>query len=218
MKVQFLDPAQPLPEAWRWATIGEVARTSSGGTPSRSNAAYFGGDIPFVKIGDLNDGLITEVAENLTEEGVANSSAKLLPAGTLLMAIYGSIGKLGILGIEATTNQAICAFEPRLVERDFLYWYLRFQRDKLLGSGYGGTQDNISQKFLKPLPIPLPPRDEQRRIVEKITDVMATADESEQELRQALDLTTALRRSALYRAMIGELVPRDGSGRSIDDD
>ena len=99
-----------VPEGWVWATLGEVGTWQSGGTPSRSNKTYYGGNIPWLKTGDLNDGLISYIPESITEEAVANSSAKINPTGSVLIAMYGAtIGKLGILTFPATTNQACCA-------------------------------------------------------------------------------------------------------------
>src|SRR5262245_39453530 len=97
------------PKGWQIARLEELCKTSSGGTPSRNGAGYFGGTIPCVKSGELRDGLVTRTEEHLTSLGLENSSAKILPAGTLMIALYGAtVGKLGILGTEATTNQAVC--------------------------------------------------------------------------------------------------------------
>lgn len=103
-----------LPEDWVWAKVGEICVTTSGGTPSRKNKRYYGGTIPWLKSGELENKIITSTEEYITEEGLENSSAKIIPAGTLLMALYGAtVGKLGILGIDSAINQAICAiFAP----------------------------------------------------------------------------------------------------------
>ena len=118
---------------WQIKTIGEVCRTSSGGTPSRSRPDFFNGNIPWVKSGELTDGLVSEVSEFISEEALAGSSAKLLPAGTLLIAMYGAtVGKLGVLARAAATNQAVCAiFPPPELDLKFLFWYLRRQRSRL---------------------------------------------------------------------------------------
>lgn len=99
-----------IPKGWVWTTLGDIGTWQAGGTPSRSNKSYYGGNIPWLKTGDLNDGLITNIPETITEDAVANSSAKINPAGSVLIAMYGAtIGKLGILTFPATTNQACCA-------------------------------------------------------------------------------------------------------------
>jgi len=160
-----------LPEGWEWRPLAEIASTSSGGTPLRSREDYYdGGDIPWVKIGDLTDGEVAKSDVKITQAGLENSSAQLLPAGTLLVAMYGSIGKLGVLAVEAATNQAICAIrpDPDILERDYLFWFLLSERDALLAAGYGGTQANISQRFLRALSIPVPPLAEQRSIASQL--------------------------------------------------
>jgi type I restriction enzyme, S subunit len=193
--------SRTIPESWQWTTLGEIAKTSSGGTPRRSITEYFGGSIPWVKIGDLNDDVIAATEETITDAGVAESSATVLPAGTLLIAMYGSIGKLGVLGMEAATNQAICALQPTpSVSRDFLYWLLRAQRAELLHAGFGGTQANISQTFLRKLPVVLPPRAEQDRIVEALGPCLARVDEGTDDVRDALARLPQLRAACLAAA------------------
>ena len=147
-------------------TLGKVARWGSGGTPKRSEAQYFGAGIPWLSISDLNDGEVTDAKESLTQLGLENSSAKVVPAGTLLVAMYGSIGKLGIAGRELCTSQAI-AFaqpDPLVIDIRYLFHFLLAERTKLQRLGRGGTQMNIGQADLKSWPIPLPPLSEQRRI------------------------------------------------------
>lgn len=154
-----------LPKGWQWIKLGGICRTTSGGTPSRRRPDYFLGDIPWVKSGELNDGIIREVEECITEEAEQNSNAKRLPKGTLLIAMYGAtVGKLGILGMEATTNQAVCAiFTPKTLERDFLFYFLRSIRGDLIGASVGGAQPNISQTLIREIQIPIPHPDDPRR-------------------------------------------------------
>ena len=98
-----------LPKDWKWVKLGEVCHTTSGGTPSRRETKYYNGTIPWVKSGELDKGVITDTEEKISEEAVKNSSAKIFPKGTLLIALYGAtIGKLAFLGVDAATNQAIC--------------------------------------------------------------------------------------------------------------
>lgn len=156
------------------ATLGEVADWGSGGTPSRSVASYFGEGIPWLSIADLNDGPVSSAKESLTAAGVANSAAKVVPSGTLFIAMYGSIGKLGIATREFVTSQAIAFAKPKsgMVDTRYLFHYLLAQRPRLRARGRGGTQMNISQGDLKAWPIPLPSIEEQRRIA----DILDTAD------------------------------------------
>jgi type I restriction enzyme, S subunit len=152
--------------AVRWLKIGEVCQTTSGGTPSREVSAYYNGEIPWVKSGELSDSFITHTEEKITEAGVKNSSAKIFPAGSLLIALYGAtVGRLGILNISAATNQAVCAIFPNNeIYRDYLFYYLLSQRKNLIDSRTGVAQPNISQEILRELFIPLPPLPEQQRI------------------------------------------------------
>ena len=149
-------------------TLGEVAKWGSGGTPKRSVKEYFGPGYPWLSIADLNDGVVIDSKESITPAGLQNSSAKLVPAGTIFVAMYGSIGKLGIAGQEMCTSQAIAYAvpDPKVVNTRFLFHYLLSQRTALLDRGRGGTQMNIGQADLKAWPVPLPSLDEQQRIAE----------------------------------------------------
>lgn len=122
--------------------IGDIAETTSGGTPSRGVSHYFDGDIPWIKSGDLNDGLIEYVEEYISVEGLNNSSAKIYPAGTLVIALYGAtVGKTGILSFDAASNQAVCAIFPgKDISRDYLYWFLRHKRTEFIEISFGGAQ------------------------------------------------------------------------------
>lgn len=150
----------------RMVKLGDVAKWGSGGTPKRSNPAHFGTDIPWVSIADLNDGLVLDTKEALTHAGLANSSAKLVPAGSLLVAMYGSIGKLGIAGRKLCTSQAIAFAIPDRTRIDtrYLFHFLLANRQRLQSLGRGGTQLNIGQGDLKSMEIDLPALEEQRRI------------------------------------------------------
>ncbi|MCA3026696.1 MAG: restriction endonuclease subunit S [Rhodocyclaceae bacterium] len=101
-----------LPVGWVETTLGELSDWGSGGTPSRGNPAYFGGAIPWVTISDLNDAIVTDTFASITDAGIENSAAKLAPVGSILLALYGSIGKLGIAGVPLATNQAIAYSLP----------------------------------------------------------------------------------------------------------
>jgi len=167
-----------LPDGWCYSTIKEVFMIKSGGTPSRSNKSYYGGNIPWLKTGDLNDGLITDIPESITEEAVLNSSAKINPTGSVLIAMYGAtIGKLGILTFPATTNQACCAcIEFNAIAQLYLFYFLLFQRSAFIAKGGGGAQPNISKEIIVNTFIPLPPIKEQQRIVQKIKELFSVLD------------------------------------------
>ena len=196
-----------------WTTLGEVGTWQSGGTPSRSNKSYYGGNIPWLKTGDLNDGLITDILESITEEAVSNSSAKLNPIGSVLIAMYGAtIGKLGILTIPATTNQACCACVEYLgITQLYLFYFLLSQREAFVAKGGGGAQPNISKEIIVNTYFPLPPYAEQQRIVAEIERWFSLIDIIENGKE---DLQTSIKQAKskiLDLAIHGKLVPQDPS-------
>jgi type I restriction enzyme S subunit len=174
--------------------LGDIATWGSGGTPSRSVREYFGNGIPWLSIADLNDGPVGEAKESLTELGLKNSSAKIVPTGTLLVAMYGSIGKLGIATRELCTSQAI-AFaipNPNCVHTRYLFHFLLTERRSLLALGRGGTQSNIGQGDLKAWKMPLLPLAEQRRIAEVLDRADALRAKRRAALAQLDSLTQAI--------------------------
>jgi type I restriction enzyme S subunit len=167
---------------WIPSNLGAVGRWGSGGTPATGTREFYGGSIPWIVIGDLNEGVVTKTAQTITEAGLANSSAKLIDPGTVLIAMYGaSVGKLGIAGTQCSTNQAIanCVPDPSKIDRNFLFLLLRSIRAPLVASAKGGAQPNISQTVIKGWKVDLPLIAEQRRIVAKIEELMAVCDELE---------------------------------------
>ena len=200
-----------VPSSWVWTTLSEVGTWQSGGTPSRSNKSYYGGNIPWLKTGDLNDGLISNIPESITEEAVANSSAKINPTGSVLIAMYGAtIGKLGILTFPATTNQACCAcIEYEVVAQMYLFYFLLSQRTAFIEKGGGGAQPNISKEIIVNTYIPLPPLSEQHRIVAEIRKWFTLIDQIEQ---GKTDLQTTIKQTKskiLDLAIHGKLAPQD---------
>ena len=200
-----------VPEGWVWTTLGNIGVWQSGGTPSRSNKSYYGGNIPWLKTGDLNDGVITSIPESITEEAVANSSAKINPEGSVLIAMYGAtIGKLGILTFPATTNQACCAcIEYFAITQYYLFYFLLSQRDMFISKGGGGAQPNISKEIIVNTAIPLPPFAEQERIVTEIESWFALINEIENSQTNLQTLIKQTRSKILDLAIHGKLVPQD---------
>jgi type I restriction enzyme S subunit len=198
-----------LPQGWAETTLGALGRWSSGGTPSRGNSAFYGGKIPWVKTGELQDGIITATEENITEEALGASAAKVFPERTLLVAMYGAtIGKVGILGTPAATNQACAALVAEGLTTDlipFVFYYLRSRRDDLRAAGQGGAQPNISQALLKAFPCRLPPLNEQRRIVAKLEALLARSRRAKEALDAIPALLERFRQSVLAAAFRGDL-------------
>lgn len=200
-----------VPEGWMWTTLGVIGTWQSGGTPSRSNKSYYGGNIPWLKTGDLNDGYITHIPEFITEEAVVNSSAKLNPVGSVLIAMYGAtIGKLGILTFPATTNQACCAcIEYDAIDPMFLFYFLLSQRTAFIAKGGGGAQPNISKEIIVKTYIPLPPFLEQQRIVAKIERWFSLIDIIENGKNDLQNIIKQTKNKILDLAIHGKLVSQD---------
>ena len=200
-----------LPGGWVWTRLGEICFTTRGGTPNRKNNNYFGGNIPWLKSGELNNGLINSAEESITEDALKNSSAKIIPKGTLLIALYGAtVGKLGILGIDSAINQAVCAISTKnSIDQKFLFWYLSGYRNKLLQARVGGAQPNISQQIVNDVHIPLPPLPEQRAIVSKIEQLFSDLDNGIENFKKAQVQLKLYRQSVLKAACEGKLVPTE---------
>jgi type I restriction enzyme S subunit len=186
--------------------LGDFCRTGSGGTPSRGDFQryYEGGDIPWVKSGELREGLITSTEEHVTKEALSKTSIKLVPPGAILLAMYGAtVGRLAILGVEAATNQAICHIVPNPDEADtrYLYYALSDQVPEIIAMGVGGAQPNISQGLIKELRIPLPPLAEQRRIAA----ILDQADALRAKRRESLAQLETLKQS-IFLDMFGDPV------------
>lgn len=206
-------PTASIPKSWIWARIQDVAATATGGTPSRSMSTYFGGNIPWVKSGELGDGHVFDTEETLSELGLKSSNAKLFPKGTLCIALYGAtVGKLGILEVDAATNQAVCGlFLPDEVHRDFVFYYLASIRRHLIEQGKGGAQSNISNGLVRQTRIPIAPLNEQVRIVAKIEELFSDLDAGVAALKRAKANLKRYRASVLKAAVEGELTEQLGN-------
>ncbi len=152
--------------------ISELCKIGSGGTPARRHKEYYNGTIPWIKTGELHDEILYDTEEKITQQGLENSSAKLYPQGSLVVAMYGAtIGKTAKLGVDATTNQA-CAvlsyIDNNLIQTDYLWIYLQSQTNNLKKMAYGGAQPNINANIISNYLIPIPPISLQNSIVAHI--------------------------------------------------
>ena len=213
-----------IPESWKWVKVGNVGSWSSGATPSRTNPAYYGGTIPWLKTGDLNDGFIKEIPEFITDLALEKTSVRLNPVGSVLMAMYGAtIGKLGILDISATTNQACCACIPyEGMHNKYLFYYLMSMRRSYIGMAEGGAQPNISKEKIVNSLIPLPPLAEQKRIVAKIEELLPLVERyaaAYEKLEQFnAKFPEDMKKSILQYAIQGKLVEQraeEGTGEEL---
>jgi type I restriction enzyme S subunit len=194
---------------WPAPTLADVGTWSTGGTPSRQRPEFFGGDIAWVKSGELRDGRVTTTEETLTEEGIASSSAKLLPVGTVSIALYGAtIGRVGILEIPAATNQACanCIPDGSIIDTEYLFYFLLSQRRSLIAVGQGGAQPNLTNKIVRDWPISVPPLDVQQSIVGKLKEVLGVATGVEGRVVAAAANLEWVGDKAVAKALKGELV------------
>ena len=205
-----------IPESWEWVRLGSIGDWGSGATPSRSIPEYYGGDIPWLKTGDLNDGYIECIPENISRLALEKTSVRLNPTGSVLIAMYGAtIGKVGILTFPATTNQACCACLPIEIYNEYLFYFLMSQKVSFVKRGEGGAQPNISKEKIIATLMPLPPLAEQYRIVAKIKGVLPFVEQYGEACSAANSLNAAfpdlLKKSILQEAVQGKLVPQDSS-------
>ena len=158
-----------IPNSWTWARMGQVGDWGAGSTPQRGNQDYYGGNILWLKTGELNNDIVYDTEEKITQRAFQDCSLRMNKIGDVLIAMYGAtIGKLAIVGKELTTNQACCGCTPYVVYNWFLFYFLMASRDSFIKKGEGGAQPNISRVKLVEHLIPLPPLKEQKRIVKRI--------------------------------------------------
>ncbi len=189
-----------LPKGWKWVRLGQIGDWGAGATPPRGNSEYYNnGNINWLKTGELNDGYISSSEEMITELALSKCSLRLNKPGDILIAMYGAtIGKLGILNIEATTNQACCGCTPYDgVYNKYLFNLLLSMRENFKSQGAGGAQPNISRQKIVNTIAPLPPLNEQKRIVEKVDYLMEFCDKLEAQLEKKVKYGSLSAKSAL---------------------
>ena len=200
-----------VPESWCWTTLGEIGNWQAGATPSRMRKDYYGGNIPWLKTGDLTDGYIYEIPETITDKALEETSVKLNPTGSVLIAMYGAtIGKIGILTFPATTNQACCAcVDYKAVTQKYLFNFLLSHKEEFVKMGGGGAQPNISKEKIISTLIPIPPIAEQNRIadeIERLITFIEVIELNQGRLEQSLKLC---KERILDMALSGKLIPQD---------
>ena len=158
-----------IPENWVWVRMGQIGNWGAGSTPQRGDANYYNGKILWLKTGELNNGIVYDTEEKVTQKAFQDCSLRMNKIGDVLIAMYGAtIGKLAIVGEDLTTNQACCGCTPYLIYNWYLFYFLMASRDSFIKKGEGGAQPNISRVKLVEHLIPLPPLKEQYRIVTQI--------------------------------------------------
>ncbi|MBT1162890.1 restriction endonuclease subunit S [Bifidobacterium sp. SO1] len=198
-----------MPATWEAKRIKFVAKLASGGTPSRDHAEYWDGDIPWVKTGELNGGYVLDTEERITDLGLANSSAKLFPKGTLLMAMYGqgkTRGTTGCLGVDAAINQACVAFTSlNGILKDYLWMALRAIYVPIREAAVGSGQPNLSSALINNFSIPVPSYDEQVEIATYLDCQCAAVDDAIDRQNQIIGKLEEYRRSLIHAAVTGRI-------------
>jgi type I restriction enzyme S subunit len=194
-----------IPEEWECRKLSEISKTYSGGTPSKSKEEYFGGNIPWVKSGELNKGLIFTTEEFISEQGLNNSSAKWVPQNSILIAMYGATaGKVGLLKIRATINQAILAVIPEVeINYLFLYYSLNYKMPNVVKTQTQGSgQPNLNAAIIKGNDIPLPSLYEQQ----KIAAILSGIDDSIQATQALLDHKLKIKQGLMQDLLSGRVL------------
>ena len=206
---QALVPAeeQPykVPENWVWVRLGAIAEIVTGGTPSKKHPEYYGGNFPFYKPSDLDQGRLTyDASEYLSEEG--KNVSRIITKNSTAVCCIGSIGKCGYLMCEGTTNQQINSAIPK-INSLCLYYYLcteNFVQD-LLSMASATTIAIVNKSKMESCAFPLPPLSEQQRIVERIEELFAKLDEAKERLQEVADSFAVRKAAILHKAFTGEL-------------
>ena len=212
-EVKCIDDEIPfdLPSGWEWSRMGAIGDWGAGATPIKGNAAYYGGDILWLRTGELNNDIVYDTEIKITQKALKECSLRLNRIGDVMIAMYGAtIGKVAIAGNEMTTNQACCACSPIGIYNYFLFYFLMASQLNFIKKGEGGAQPNISREKLVSHIMPIPPLAEQYRIVEKLKFVLPYIDRYAESqikfdfLNEAIK--PALRKSILQEAIQGRLV------------
>lgn len=194
-----------VPEGWQYEKLGDLVKTTSGGTPSRrKNEYYVNGNIKWIKTKELNDRFIFETEEHITEDAVKNSSAKVLPEGALIVAMYGAtIGKIGITAAEMACNQACCAFISfdDMISKEYLYCWLMDNREYLVSQGKGAAQSNLSQDMIRNFSILCP----DKKVIKIFTEIVTTMLENKRVLENKILMLSEARDDLLPKLMSGEV-------------
>ncbi len=193
--------------SWESIKIQDFAEVTTGGTPSTTLKEYWeNGNIPWLNSGELNQDVITNCENYITSKGLENSSARLMPKDTVLIALTGATtGVVGYLTFEACANQSVTGILPSKNHHPkFIYYYLKSIRNKVLADAYGGAQKHISQGYVKNLEIPLPPLPIQKRIAE-ILDVADALKRKDQALLKKYDELA----QAIFIDMFGDPVKNE---------
>lgn len=193
-----------LPSGWKLTTLEEIASVSSGGTPSRNTPEYWNGDIPWVTTAEVKFNTITDTAEKISSQGLDNSSAKLFPINTILMAMYGqgkTRGQVAKLGIKATTNQACAAIVlEKNHDVDYYFQFLMSRYESIREMSNSGGQENLSGGIVKSIQVPVPPLPEQK----KIAQILSTWDKAISTTEQLIANSQQQKKALMQQLLTGK--------------
>ena len=214
-EVKCIDEEIPfeIPQGWEWTRMGNIGDWGAGATPSKSNPDYYGGNVLWLRTGELNNSVVYDTDIKVTEKALKECSLRLNQIGDVMIAMYGAtIGKVAIVGKELTTNQACCACTPYGIYNYFLFYFLMGSQTDFVKKGEGGAQPNISREKLVSHLMPVPPIQEQYRIVEKIKTLLPLIDKYNdaqiQQNKLNSEIEDSLWKSILQEAIQGKLVPQ----------
>jgi type I restriction enzyme S subunit len=201
-----------LPDSWCWTTVGALLDVATGATPLRKRSDYYNGSIPWVTSGAVNAGVITKASEFITELAIKETNAKVFPAGTLLVAMYGegqTRGRVAELALKAATNQALAALlfnEQSKSLRSYMRLFFLENYERIRSLSFGGVQPNLSLGAIRDTPVPLPPVDEQIEIVRRVDQMLTSGAELQRRIDTAEHKIKRSSQSILAKAFRGELV------------
>lgn len=207
-----------LPDHWQWETMGNISKIVGGGTPKSSVVEYFfEGNIPWITPADLSgykEKYISSGARFITELGLNNSSARLLPKNTVLFTSRAPIGYVAIAKNEIATNQGFKSFilEAEKATPEYIYYWLKANKELAESYANGATFLELSGAKAKLLPVPLAPINEQKRIVEKLDALLTRIDTAIEHLQESITLA-----DALYASELNEIFPSDADIESLSD-
>lgn len=215
------DDLLALPEGWAWARVGEIGTVQIGGTPSRKETAYWGGDVQWVSSGEVANCRIASTRETITDLGLAESSAKVYPAGTVLIAMIGegkTRGQSALLEVDAATNQNVAGISPNrhVVEPEYLWQWALSEYDTTRAAGRGGNQSALNGQKVRELTLPIPPIEEQREIVSRAQRLLETGATVVGQSARALDYLEKSGQALLGEALRGQLLGAEALAEGVD--
>jgi len=202
-----------IPEGWECTKLAWLySNMGSGTTPDSSNYSYYSENgTNWLQTGDLNDGVITSTSKHVTDLALKEKGLKIYPVGSVVIAMYGAtIGKVGLLSIETTTNQACCVLPPtEIMNNKYVFYLMQSSKQILISKSVGGGQPNISQAIIKEHRVPTPPLAEQQTIADYLDEKTSKIDTAIKSLENQRDDLNALRQTVISEAVTGKVDLRD---------